>query len=88
MNKDIKQKAREMFHLCGGITSINETPEEYRKRVDKVLDSIIDLAIKEREGEIVEMIKLYKKTSSPERDDEYILKIIIDEIISLTNSKE
>lgn len=84
---DIKQKAREMFDLCGGIATINETPEEYRERVHKVLDSIIDLAIAERDKEIVEM--MWQVREDWRNDGQIQALPTADYLINLiTNSKE
>lgn len=70
MNKDIKQKAREMFDekfpeeffMHDNCECWNETGEptcyQYEQiKIREFIDQIIDLAIAERDREVVEMIK-------------------------------
>ncbi len=41
----LKEQARKDFELIIGITSISETAEEHKKRVEKFIDSLIDRTV-------------------------------------------
>lgn len=49
----LKEQARKDFELTIGITSISETAEEHKKRVEKFIDSLIDRTVQMTEERIV-----------------------------------
>jgi len=86
---EIKQKAREMFdnkckeHFNAGGISLEVIKE-------KILDSIIDLALENRNREVVEIIERYYpevKMVSNSLTDEIVIFKIYKDIINLINNK-
>jgi hypothetical protein len=49
----LKEQARKEFELTIGITSISETAEEHKKRVEKFIDSLIDRTVQMTEERII-----------------------------------
>ena len=53
----LKEQARKEFELTIGITSISETAEEHKKRVEKFIDSLIDRTVQMTEERFVGIIE-------------------------------